>query len=190
MWASFSILLITAYLLGSICAAIPICKLFGLADPRSTGSANPGATNVMRLGGKLPAALTFFADALKGAPPILAAIALHLHPVMISMVAFAAIFGHVYPLYFRFTGGKGVATAFGILLVLDWRVFVVAGLSWLVVFAVARISAVASLMAMVLAAPLASYYYASNFFLGVSLIGLLILWRHKQNIRDLIIGHQ
>lgn len=190
MWASFSILLITAYLLGSICAAIPICKLFGLADPRSTGSANPGATNVMRLGGKLPAALTFLADALKSAPPILAAVALQLHPMMVSLVAFAAILGHVYPLYFRFAGGKGVATAFGILLVLDWCLFVAAGLSWLVVFAVARISAVASLIAMVLAAPVASYYCAPQFFLGISLIGLLVLWRHKQNIRDLVIGQK
>ena len=188
MWVSFSLLLVMAYLLGSICAAIPICRLFGLPDPRSMGSANPGATNVMRLGGKLPAALTFLADAFKATPPILAATALQLPPVMISVVAFAAILGHVYPLYFRFAGGKGVATAFGILLLLDWCVFVAAGLSWLVVFAVARISAVASLVAMVLAAPVASYYYAPQFFLGVSFIGLLILWRHKQNIRELVIG--
>lgn len=188
MWVSFSILLVAAYLLGSVCAAIPICKLFRLPDPRSMGSANPGATNVLRIGGKLPAALTFLADAFKAAPPILAAVALQLHPMMVSMVAFAAILGHVYPLYFRFAGGKGVATAFGILLVLDWHMFVAAGLSWLAVFAVTRISAVASLMAMVLAAPVASYYYAPQFFLGVSLIGLLILWRHKQNIRDLALG--
>lgn len=188
MWASFSLLLVTAYLLGSVCAAIPICKLFRLPDPRSTGSANPGATNVMRIGGKLPAALTFLGDSLKGTPPILAAMALQLHPMMVSLVAFTVILGHVYPLYFRFTGGKGVATAFGILLVLDWRLFVAAGLSWLAVFAVTRISAVASLMAMVLAAPVASYYYAPQLFLGVSLIGLLVLWRHKQNIRNLVIG--
>ncbi len=188
MWASFSLLLVTAYLLGSVCAAIPICKLFRLPDPRSTGSANPGATNVMRIGGKLPAALTFLGDSLKGTPPILAATALQLHPMMVSLVAFTVILGHVYPLYFRFAGGKGVATAFGILLVLDWRLFVAAGLSWLAVFAVTRISAVASLMAMVLAAPVASYYYAPQLFLGVSLIGLLVLWRHKQNIRDLVIG--
>lgn len=188
MWASFSLLLVTAYLLGSVCAAIPICKLFRLPDPRSTGSANPGATNVMRIGGKLPAALTFLGDSLKGTPPILAAMALQLHPMMVSLVAFTVILGHVYPLYFRFAGGKGVATAFGILLVLDWRLFVAAGLSWLAVFAVTRISAVASLMAMVLAAPVASYYYAPQLFLGVSLIGLLVLWRHKQNIRNLVIG--
>lgn len=188
MWASFSLLLVTAYLLGSVCAAIPICKLFRLPDPRSTGSANPGATNVMRIGGKLPAALTFLGDSLKGTPPILAAMALQLHPMMVSLVAFTVILGHVYPLYFRFAGGKGVATAFGILLVLDWRLFVAAGLSWLAVFAVTRISAVASLMAMVLAAPVASYYYAPQLFLGVSLIGLLVLWRHKQNIRNLAIG--
>lgn len=188
MWASFSLLLVTAYLLGSVCAAIPICKLFRLPDPRSTGSTNPGATNVMRIGGKLPAALTFLGDSLKGTPPILAAMALQLHPMMVSLVAFTVILGHVYPLYFRFTGGKGVATAFGILLVLDWRLFVAAGLSWLAVFAVTRISAVASLMAMVLAAPVASYYYAPQLFLGVSLIGLLVLWRHKQNIRNLVIG--
>ena len=188
MWASFSLLLVTAYLLGSVCAAIPICKLFRLPDPRSTGSANPGATNVMRIGGKLPAALTFLGDSLKGTPPILAAMALQLHPMMVSLVAFTVILGHVYPLYFRFAGGKGVATAFGILLVLDWRLFVAAGLSWLAVFAVTRISSVASLVAMVLAAPLASYYYAPQLFLGISLIGLLVLWRHKQNIRDLVIG--
>lgn len=187
MWVSFSVLLVLAYLLGSVCSAIPICKLFGLPDPRSTGSSNPGATNVMRIGGKLPAALTFLADAFKAAPPILAAM-LWLHPAMVSVVAFAAILGHVYPLYFRFAGGKGVATAFGILLVLDWRLFVAAGLSWLAVFAVTRISSVASLVAMVLAAPLAGYYFAPQLFLGVSLIGLLILWRHKQNIRDLVIG--
>lgn len=188
MWVIFSILLVAAYLLGSVCAAIPICQLFKLPDPRSMGSANPGATNVMRLGSKLPAALTFLVDAFKAAPPILAAVALQLHPAMVSIVAFAAILGHVYPLYFRFAGGKGVATAFGILLVLDWHLFMAAGLSWMAVFAVVRISAVASLMAMVLAAPVASFYYAPQFFLGVSLIGLLILWRHKQNIRDLVLG--
>ncbi|MEC7119572.1 MAG: glycerol-3-phosphate 1-O-acyltransferase PlsY [Pseudomonadota bacterium] len=188
VWFSFILLLVIAYLLGSICSAIPICRLFGLPDPRSTGSANPGASNVMRLGGKWPAVLTFLTDAFKGTPPILLGYALGLSITQVSLIAVAAILGHLYPLYYQFKGGKGVATAFGTLLVLDWRLFVVAGFAWLAIFVLARISSVASLGSMLLAVPIASYLLNDQLLIGVSLIGLLILWRHQQNIRDLVSG--
>jgi acyl phosphate:glycerol-3-phosphate acyltransferase len=171
-WLWFGLIALAAYLLGSVCTAIFVCRLFGLADPRSTGSSNPGATNVMRLGGKLPALLTFLGDALKGVPPILLA------------------YGHIYPVFFGFAGGKGVATAFGVLLGLDWRLCVGALLSWAIVFALTRVSSLASLITFVVLVPIFAYFWQIDLLPALSLMGLLILWRHRQNIADLMQGKE
>ena len=108
-------LLVLAYLLGSVCSAIIVCKLLRLPDPRTQGSNNPGATNVMRIGGKKAAIITLAGDMLKGVPLVLIAQQLHLAPDLISAIGLAAFLGHLYPVYFKFEGGKGVATALGVL---------------------------------------------------------------------------
>ena len=111
--------LILAYLLGSVCSAILVCRLLGLPDPRTEGSHNPGTTNVLRIGGKGPAALTLLGDMLKGVVPVLVARHYQLEPAVVSAVGLAAFLGHLYPVFFGFKGGKGVATAAGVLLALN-----------------------------------------------------------------------
>ncbi|MEY2863193.1 MAG: hypothetical protein RLY58_900 [Pseudomonadota bacterium] len=189
-WLCIVTLAVAAYALGSVCTAIVVCQLFGLPDPRTEGSRNAGATNVMRLGGKLPALLTFLGDALKGVPPIAAAFALGLPLWMVGLIGMMALIGHVYPVFFGFQGGKGVATAFGVLLGLDWRFCGVALLAWALVFAVTRVSSVASLLTFVLVMPVIAALYHHALLPALSLIGLLILWRHRQNIVDLIAGRE
>jgi glycerol-3-phosphate acyltransferase PlsY len=186
----FGLISLSAYLLGSICTAIFVCRLFGLADPRSTGSSNPGATNVMRLGGKLPALLTFLGDALKGVPPILLAYGMGLPLWMVGLIGVFALLGHIYPVFFGFAGGKGVATAFGVLLGLDWRLCVGALLSWAIVFALTRVSSLASLISFVVLVPIFAYIWQMDLLPALSLMGLLILWRHRQNIADLMQGKE
>ncbi len=189
-WFELTSLVLGAYLLGSVCSAILVCRAFGLPDPRSTGSSNPGATNVMRLGGKVPALLTFLGDALKGIPPIALGRWLGLDEMWLGWIALAAILGHLYPVYFRFQGGKGVATAFGILLGLSWPLCLIALASWATVFAVSRVSSLASLLAFVLMVPVVSYFYAPALLTPLCVMALLILWRHRQNIRDLWAGKE
>jgi len=187
---SVSVLAVFAYLLGSVCMAIVVCRLFALPDPRTEGSRNAGATNVMRLGGKFPALLTFLGDALKGVPPIAVAFALGLPLWMVGMVGVFALLGHIYPIFFHFEGGKGVATAFGVLLGLDWHLCGIALVAWALVFAVARISSLASLLVFVVVIPIIAYCLTPKLTPALCGIGLLILWRHRQNIYDLIQGKE
>ena len=140
-------LLIAAYLLGSVCSAIVVCKLWGLPDPRSQGSSNPGATNVMRIGGKKPALITLAGDMVKGVPLVLLAQHLQLRPDLISAIGLAAFMGHLYPIFFKFEGGKGVATALGVLLALYWPLGLGVIGVWLAVFAAFRISSLSSITA-------------------------------------------
>lgn len=186
--AIFSALALLAYLFGSICAAIIVCKLFGLPDPRTAGSHNAGATNVMRIGGKLPALLTFLADALKGVPAILLAQAAGFSTFWLGLIGFFALLGHAYPVFFRFVGGKGIATAFGVLLALNGLLFGVALLVWGAIFALWRISSVASLSAFVLVVPVASLWINVALFWPLCAIAALVLWRHRQNIADVWAG--
>lgn len=183
------LLLIGAYLLGSLCSAILVCKALGLPDPRSQGSHNPGATNVMRIGGKKPALLTLAGDMIKGVPLVLLAQHLQLSTDLVSAIGFAAFLGHLYPVFFRFEGGKGVATALGVLLALYWPL----GLSvvgiWLAVFGAFRISSLSSLLAFG-AAPLLSYYLCPGYMLGVVGMSTLLIIRHKTNIQALLKGEE
>lgn len=181
--------LILAYLLGSVSTAIIVCRLLGLPDPRSEGSHNPGTTNVLRLGGKGPAALTLLGDMLKGVVPVLLALHFALEPALVSAVGLAAFLGHLYPVFFRFEGGKGVATALGVLLALHWPLgLAVTGL-WVVAFAATRISSVGAIAGFV-AAPFIAWQLVPAYMLGVVGMSLLLLARHKPNIIALFKGEE
>ena len=178
-----------AYLAGSVASAILVCRAMGLPDPRTKGSGNPGATNVLRIGGKGSAALALAGDVLKGVAPVLLAKALALSPATQALAAFAAFLGHLYPLYFRFQGGKGVATAFGAVTALAWPVGLVACALWLAVAAVTRYSSLASMVAAV-GAPVAAFRLAPEpvNVAVLAAVAALLLWRHRGNVRRLVAG--
>lgn len=182
-----------AYLLGSISSAILICRLYRLPDPRSSGSQNPGATNVMRLGGKKPAAMTLVGDLLKGLIPVLIARLLKMDDLTIALTALAAFLGHLFPLYFQFKGGKGVATAFGVIIALSPLLAVAVFATWIGVFLLTRVSSLSALTATILAPlyllipPLSLPKYSAIALL--IMIGLL-LYRHRSNIQRLIRGEE
>ncbi len=179
------------YLLGSISSAIIVCRIMGLPDPREQGSGNPGATNVMRFGGKKAAAITLLGDMLKGLLPVLLAQALDVEPLVLAGVVLAAFLGHLYPIFFGFAGGKGVATSLGVLLGANWMVGVAVLLTWYVVYKLFKISSLSALVAS-LFAPI--YVY---FIMGMQplvyvamLMSVILIWRHKSNIQRLLAGEE
>ncbi|OAI05525.1 glycerol-3-phosphate acyltransferase [Methylomonas methanica] len=180
-----------AYLTGSVSSAIIVCKMMGLADPRENGSGNPGATNVMRIGGKKAAAITLVGDALKGLLPVLLAKALGVDSVLLSLVVFAAFFGHLYPIFFEFKGGKGVATSLGVALGVAWLLGLVVAATWFVVYKIGRISSLAALVAATLT-PLYVWLIVGdvNLTATFTVISLILLWRHKSNIQRLLAGQE
>ena len=178
-----------AYLLGSISSAILICRLLGHPDPRTDGSGNPGATNVLRVGGKPSAALTLAADVLKGVIPVLIARSLALSPTGTALAGLFAVLGHVLPVFFQFRGGKGVATAFGLLFALHWPTGLVAGAVWVVLFGLLRLSSVAS-MAAFIAAPVCLWFWLPPAFGPMVVLTLVLLSRHHENIRRLFKGEE
>lgn len=179
--------LILAYLLGSVSAAILVCRAMGLPDPRTDGSRNPGTTNVLRLGGKPAAVLTLTGDMLKGVIPVVVARHYGLDDLTLSAVGLAAFLGHLYPVFFRFEGGKGVATALGVLIALHWALGLAVVGIWVGAFALTRISSVGALTAFVLA-PVLTGYFMPEATLGVITMSLLLLWRHRANIKALLNG--
>ncbi len=184
-------LIVFAYLLGSLSTAIITCKLMGLPDPRTQGSKNPGATNVLRFGGKKAAAVTLFGDFLKGLLPVLIGLALEMDPQTLALIALAAFLGHLYPVFFGFQGGKGVATALGVILGLSWQVALAAMLTWLVMAKVFRISSLSALTAAVLT-PLYCWLLTpqKEFIILLAVVSVLLVWRHRSNIRNLISGSE
>jgi glycerol-3-phosphate acyltransferase PlsY len=180
-----------AYLTGSVSSAIIVCKMMGLADPRENGSGNPGATNVMRIGGKKAAAITLAGDALKGLLPVLLAKALAVDSLVLSLVVFAAFLGHLYPIFFGFKGGKGVATSFGVALGVTWWLGLAVLGTWLLVYKISKISSLAALVAATLT-PLYVWLIVGDLNLVVTfvLISLILLWRHKSNIQRLLAGKE
>lgn len=180
---------IIAYLFGSISSAIVVCKVMGLPDPRTEGSNNPGATNVLRIGGKKAALLTLFGDLLKGFIPVLLAKWYGFDDVALSFITFAAFIGHLFPIFFRFEGGKGVATTIGCLLALNWIVGVCWLATWLIVAAIFRFSSLAALVASVLA-PLYIWYFTQSVALTITLalIAVFLFYRHRTNIAKLLAG--
>ena len=185
------VFVIAAYLLGSISFAVITSKLFGLADPRTYGSGNPGATNVLRSGKKAAAALTLFGDAAKGWLAVFLAIQFALPDVQIALVVLAVFLGHLFPVFLRFKGGKGVATALGVLLALNVWLGLGGLATWLLIAAVFRLS---SLSALVAAATTPVYAVLlglpREWVLASGIMSLLLIWRHKSNIRNLMAGRE
>ncbi|MDX1654631.1 MAG: glycerol-3-phosphate 1-O-acyltransferase PlsY [Candidatus Competibacteraceae bacterium] len=180
------VLIVLGYLAGSLSTAIITCRLLGLPDPRSQGSGNPGATNVLRFGGKKAAVITLFGDFLKGLVPVVLALGLGASTTGVALTALAAFLGHLYPLFFAFQGGKGVATALGVMLGLSPLLALTALLTWLVVAYGLKISSLAALTAAVLS-PLYGWLLGlpGAYMLALLAMMVLLLWRHRDNIQRL-----
>jgi len=189
MYSMFWLLTLLAYLIGSLSFAILLSRLTGLPDPRASGSGNPGATNMLRLAGRRLAIATLFGDLLKGLLPVLLAARLDLSVQQQGWVGLAAVIGHLYPLYFRFRGGKGVATAAGALLGLYLPAALLAVVAWLTVFRLTRTSSLAALIALPLCLPLLAWQQPGA-LLPMSLLAVLIVWRHRSNLRALRAGQE
>jgi glycerol-3-phosphate acyltransferase PlsY len=190
-WMSIG-LIVFSYLLGSLSSAIIVCKLMGLPDPRSEGSGNPGATNVLRLGGKKAAAITLFGDMLKGLLPVVVAHLLTVNNNILAAVGAAAFVGHLYPVFFRFQGGKGVATMLGVMFGFHWGVGLATALTWLVMAKVFKISSLSALIATLLA-PVYVWKIMGMIpvlIITTSLMTIVLYWRHRTNILRLIRGDE
>jgi len=184
---------VASYLVGSLSFAVLISRWMGLADPRSYGSGNPGATNVLRSGNKAAALLTLAFDALKGYVPVLAALLLqerlNLGPFTIALVGLAAFLGHLWPVFFRFQGGKGVATAAGVLMALNPVLGAATLASWLLIAVFFRYSSLSSLVAAVFAPFFQLLIWGMKpAMLCIVPMSLLLVWRHGANIRKLLAG--
>ena len=186
---------IASYLIGSLSFAVIVSKCYGMADPRTYGSGNPGATNVLRSGKKKAAALTLLGDALKGVFAVAAARLLQdnlgLSDGIIAIAAVAVLAGHMWPVFFGFKGGKGVATALGVLLALSWPTALICAAVWLVMAFGFKVSSLAALTATVVS-PLAAFFLMPHrsWAAVTAAIALLVLYRHKSNIQNLLAGRE
>lgn len=183
------LMLVLAYLLGSISSAILVSRLFKLPDPRLNGSNNPGATNVFRLGGALPACLVLVFDILKGTIPVWGAYFLKLDPLMLGLIGVAACLGHMFPIFFNFKGGKAVATAFGTLLPIGLTLGGLLISTWVAVVSLTRYSSLGALVAVALA-PLYTWWIKPLYTLPVTFLTVLIIIRHHANIKRLFSGDE
>lgn len=181
------IMIISAYLLGSISSAVLICRVLRLPDPRAVGSHNPGATNVLRIGGKKAAIAVLLCDMLKGTIPVWSGYYLNIDPLMLGLVGIAACLGHMYPLFFHFKGGKGVATALGAIAPIGLDLTGMVITTWLVVALIFRYSSLAALVT-VLVTPFYTWMVKPQYTLPVAMLCCLIVLRHQQNIRRLFTG--
>lgn len=191
---------VAAYLIGSLSFAVIVSRAMGLSDPRTYGSKNPGATNVLRSGSKLAAVATLLLDAAKGWLPVVLVRmwgpAYGLGEGTVALVGLGAFLGHLFPVFFRFEGGKGVATALGVLLGFDWLLGLATALTWLIIAFFFRYSSLASLVASVFApayyvmAGGVAWYMEKSILLAICVMALLLIWRHAENIRRLIEGKE
>lgn len=185
------IFILSSYLIGSIASAIIVCKILNLPDPRTQGSNNPGATNVLRIGGKKAAIITLLSDGLKGAIPVMIAQYFQLDLLAMSLIALAAFLGHVYPVFFGFKGGKGIATFLGALLVLNIWTGLSFALTWLLIAKVLKMSSASALIATLLT-PV--YFYTFTHQPQASYVIVLIcLWiisTHRSNIKRILSGEE
>jgi len=198
---TFEILFIlAAYLVGSISTAIIVCKIMRLPDPRSEGSGNPGATNVLRVGGKSAAAITLFGDMLKGFLPVFIAGFFNISDIAFAAIGFAAFIGHLYPVFFGFKGGKGVATMLGVLFGMHWSVGFATALTWLIMAKGFKVSSLAALIATALA-PFYLYglmvlvfkfpmVHVLPLIISCSVMTIILFWRHRSNIQNLLSGKE
>ena len=184
-------LLIFTYLLGSISSAILLSKIMGFKDPRSEGSKNPGATNVLRIAGKKAAFLTLLGDCLKGFIPVLVAATLFTDPLIIALTAFAAFCGHCFPIYFAFRGGKGVATAIAASVAFNWIVGAILIAIWLLFARVFKISSLAAIISFC-ALPLLVYWRVPDLRVTAvfAVMSIILIWRHRSNIQRLLSGKE
>jgi len=185
-------LILIAYLVGSISSAIIVCRLMGLPDPRSEGSGNPGATNVLRVGGKKAAAITLIGDMLKGLLPVLAANILNVSTLTLGLTGLAAFLGHLYPVFFGFRGGKGVATMLGALFGFNWLVGASTAGTWLLIAKGFKISSLAALIATLLA-PFFVWLFmgpSTELIVITAIMTLILFWRHRSNIQRLLSGEE
>lgn len=182
-------LLLFAYLLGSISSAILLSKIMGFKDPRSEGSNNPGATNVLRIAGRKAAALTLFGDCLKGLIPVLLGHWLGVEQWVLAAIAFAAFIGHCYPLFFEFKGGKGVATAIAGTVAFNWIIGAILIAIWLLFAKVFRISSLAAIISFA-SLPLLIFWFTQTLVpTGIfAAISIILIWRHRSNIQRLLAG--
>jgi len=184
--------LVSSYLLGSISSAIIICKIFNLPDPRTRGSKNPGATNVLRIGGKFVAFFVLTFDGLKGAVPVYIAHHFGYNLFDLSIILLFAFLGHVFPIYYRFKGGKGVATYLGGLIGISFFVGLTFSIIWLIVAKVMKVSSIAALIATVLS-PIYFYFITTHDVratMVIFLINLFIYFTHRENIRRIMNGEE
>lgn len=182
--------IVAAYLIGSISFGILMSKAFGLPDPRTVGSGNPGATNVARSGKKLPAILTLLGDAFKGWLPVWLALQSNMLMWVVATVGLAVFLGHLYPIFHRFKGGKGVATALGVMLAIAPLLGLAALVTWIVVFAISRYSSLGAIVAAALS-PVYAWFLLSaykDYIITVAVMSIFLIWRHKTNIQKLLAG--
>jgi len=182
---------LAGYLVGSVSTAIITCKLMGLADPRSVGSNNPGATNVLRHGGKKAAIITLIGDVLKGLMPVIAVSMIEPAAAAIAVTGLGAFLGHVFPVYYGFKGGKGVATYYGVLLGFSWIAGIAALLIWLLTAFVSKISSLSALVS-AMCAPVILWHlsHSPELTITLCLMTALLLWRHRSNVRNIIDGKE
>jgi glycerol-3-phosphate acyltransferase PlsY len=183
-----TILLIVAYILGSVNSAVIVCKLLNLPSPQQTGSKNPGTTNVLRIGGKKAAAFTFVGDIMKGIIPVLIGHFFNLSIADLCWVGFAAVLGHIYPIFFKFKGGKGVATALGMSIALAPLLGISLMVTWLLIAYTTSYSSLAAIITFTLSPIFASFLLGHAVLMPFTLLALLILLKHKDNIKKLYYG--
>lgn len=183
------ILIFASYLIGSLSSAIIVCKIMGLPDPRGEGSGNPGATNVLRFGGKKAAAITLTGDMLKGLIPVLIAKYMGISVEGIALVGLAAFLGHLYPVFFHFKGGKGVATMIGVMFGFSWWIGLATVGTWLFMAKIVKISSLSALVATALAPVYVWIWFNNIESITVTVVMTVILfWRHRSNIQNLVKG--
>jgi len=182
-------MIISAYLCGSISSAILVCRLFGLPDPRQNGSGNPGATNVLRIGGKAAAAAVLVFDVLKGMLPVWLGYVFGLPPLYLGLTAIAACLGHIYPVFFHFKGGKGVATAFGAIAPIGWDLTGLMTGTWLLTVLLSGYSSLGAIVS-ALIAPFYVWWFKPQLTFPVAMLSCLILLRHHDNIQRLWRGQE
>jgi len=184
------LIILFAYLVGSVSSGIIVSQIFNLPDPRTIGSKNPGATNVMRSGNKKAAIFTLLGDLLKAILVLAIAEYLGFNDLIIVCVALAVLIGHIYPIFYKFQGGKGVATAIGILIALNFKLALIVVSIWLLVFGIWRYSSLAAIVAAISAPIIAIFILRdqSLYCIAFTLITIIILFKHQANIRKLLSG--
>ncbi len=183
------LLIISSYLIGSLSSSIIVCKILRLPDPRTTGSKNAGATNISRFASKKVTFVVLFADILKGVIAIAIAEYFLLETLFINIISIAVVLGHIFPIFFNFRGGKGIATFFGVLIILSPTLSIIALISWILVILLFKYSSLASIVSTIVVA-IFSYFISYDNFIGLTILSLLLIIKHQENIVRLIKGKE